>query len=163
MTTIRLTRAVYNQATSQLHEQHPFALERVGFMFARFAPAGSADLILVTHFQPVPDADYVADDRVGARINSEAIRRTMQRALTTGDVVLHVHVHQHRGRPEFSGTDNREMARLVPSFARVAPSVPHGALVFSQDEAAAIIRSNAGTFERASVAVIGFPLTIWSI
>jgi hypothetical protein len=160
--TIRMPRGVYNEAIEHLLREHAFAVERVGFMYARVADAGASALLLVTSFEPVPDEEYVPDHGVGARIGGGAIRRAMQRALSTGDSVLHVHLHAHRGPTAFSRVDERELARLVPSFGRVSKNVPHGAVVFSRDHATALVWGHDGHPVRTeAVAVVGFPVTAW--
>jgi hypothetical protein len=160
---VRMPRALYQRASDDLTRPHDFAWERVGFLFGRAGGGGGSTLLLMTSYDSVADDCYVQDARVGARINSTAIRAAMQRALTTGEVVLHVHVHDHRGVPGFSWVDERELARLVPSFARVAPNVPHGALVLSRDRGSAMVwmPSAAAPQRTENISVVGYPMALW--
>src|SRR5690606_34848909 len=84
-------------------------------------------------YHPVEDADYVDDRSVGAMMGSDAIRKALQRSYQSRTAALHVHLHDHEGRPGFSGTDKRENAKFVPDFFNVTPQVPHGALVLSDN------------------------------
>ncbi len=160
---VRLLRSTYEQAMTDLLRPHPFAMERVGFFYGRASnAAGPHTRLLMVDYLSIPDEHYIDDPGVGARINAAAIRAAMQHCLSTGDVALHVHLHDHAGEPMFSFIDERELGRLVPSFGAVAPHVPHGALVLSQDNGTALIwtAKNSPT-KAASVSVIGFPTLKW--
>ena len=49
--------------------------------------------------------------------------------------MFHVHLHEHAGTPQFSSIDTRENAKFVPDSFKVAPGLPHGAIVWSNDRA----------------------------
>jgi hypothetical protein len=49
--------------------------------------------------------------------------------------ILHVHLHEHAGIPRFSSIDDHESARFVPDFLKVRATMPHGAIVLSNDAA----------------------------
>jgi hypothetical protein len=159
---VRLLRNVYEEIGTDLSRPHSFAGERVGFLFGRTGNGRTTTLLLVTSYLSVEDDGYVPNEAAGARINSGTIRGVMQRALTTGEVVLHVHVHEHRGAPRFSSVDERELARLVPAFARVSADVPHGALVLSRDSAAAMVwLPGALTPQHTQcISVVGYPMRL---
>ena len=159
---IRITRSLYSNALADLTRPHPFALERVGFMYGRCA-LDDAGLVLMGSYQSVPDDDYIDDPRVGARINSTAIRRAMQVAFSDSRAVLHVHVHDHEGRPDFSLTDLDELARLVPPFCHAAPGSLHGALVLSRNSGSALVwaRAEAQPVPTECVSIVGYPLCAW--
>jgi hypothetical protein len=89
-------------------------------------------VVVAASYIPVGDDDYVDLPPV-ATIGSAAIRKALQLAYTCGWSVFHVHMHEHRGVPGFSGIDRKEMGRLIPDFLKVRPSVPHGAIVLSID------------------------------
>jgi hypothetical protein len=55
--------------------------------------------------------------------------------MQAGVALFHVHSHGGRGLPQFSGVDIRENAKFVPDFFKVAPQMPHGAIVLSGDSA----------------------------
>ncbi len=119
-----------------LERRHPFAYERVGFMYAALSRIGQGALtLLVQSYTPVEDDDYVKDRSVGAMMGSEAIRKALQHSYNSRTAVLHVHMHAHEGRPSFSGVDLSENARFVPNFFNVSAHTPHGAIVLSQDNA----------------------------
>ena len=97
----------------------------------------SGSLLLAFRYEPIKDEHYIADDNVGARFNSDAIRFGLQLALSERSSVLHVHLHDHSGKPRFSHVDDREMSALIPCFVNVQPGNMHGALVLSRDAACA--------------------------
>ena len=49
--------------------------------------------------------------------------------------VIHVHLHEHSGRPGFGGVDSRETRAFMPDFLKVRGDQPHAALILSADEA----------------------------
>jgi hypothetical protein len=160
---VRILRGVFERALDDVRRPHAFALERVGFFFGRVAPSKSNTLVLLNDYTPVQDAEYIPDDRVGARINSTAIRTALQRALTTSEAVFHFHVHSGHGLPGLSRTDASELGRLMPSFGNVAPAAVHGAIIANVDCAGAWLWPERGLQpERAtSVSVVGFPTSVW--
>ncbi len=123
-------------ALANLRRPHAFAAERVGFFVCR--PALLPDeglLVLAQDFHAVDDEDYLNHPGAGATMGSEAIRKALQLSYCKGASMFHVHVHEHFGKPGFSGTDSRETSRFVPDFWHVQPNLPHGAIVLSQDSA----------------------------
>src|SRR3546814_14362543 len=77
--------------------------------------AGMGDgslLLLAQDYHPVEDADYIDCPSVGAMMGSKAIRKALQRSYQSRTAALHVHMHEHLGRPGFSGTDIRENAKF---------------------------------------------------
>jgi hypothetical protein len=134
--TIRLPGRLLHAVREDLMRPHEFALERVGWIFAREAREARGELLLAFDYSGVADEHYIDDRTVGARINSAAIRRALERALRSGDCVLHVHAHAHVGPPGFSPDDTEGLRELMPSFGAVAPHAIHGAVVLSDDRAA---------------------------
>ncbi|KTE01918.1 hypothetical protein [Sphingopyxis sp. H115] len=118
---------------TDLHRAHPFAYERVGFLFAGVAAPGGDLIVTASDYRPVADEDYLDDSNVGAMMGPDAIRKALQHSYQTRTAAIHVHLHVHRGRPNFSGVDNRENAKFVPNFFNVSPQRPHGAIVLSED------------------------------
>jgi len=137
---IKLPRPLFDRMQHDLSRPHPFAAERVGFLYVQLG-SGEANswLVLGADYVPVADEHYLKDMTVGARISGEAIRSTMQRVLNTGEGVFHVHRHDHRGRPWFSRVDLAELRRLVPSFRNVGPKAVHGTLLLSLTETTALV------------------------
>src|SRR5690242_17613730 len=113
---LKITRALYDVAMSDLLTPHAFAAERIGFILTRKGTLAGQDIVLaVTCYIRIADDDYLDDPTVGARIGSAAIRDVMQQAMDSQEGALHIHLHEHRGTPAFSGTDLRELRKLIPS------------------------------------------------
>lgn len=160
--TIRVTRDFLDPVLEDLSRPHPFADERVGFIFTKFAAAGlDASLVLTVSYVPLRDEHYVADDTVGARIGTEAIRMAHQRCLSSRLGCLHIHMHPARWPPWFSKVDLEMLHGLAPSLQRMAPAAAHGGLVIAGRRAAGLLwlPGAAGPLE-AHVSIVGFPLTL---
>jgi hypothetical protein len=160
---IRLTRSLYDAMQADLRRPHPFAGERVGFLYGRAAQAGAGRLlILMTAYVPLSDERYVEDPRVGARIDSEAIRSAMQGVIDRNEGVFHTHLHAWPGRPGFSRTDLAELPRLVSSFQTVGRSHAHGLFLLSDDQAYAHVwLPDQKTPTGASrINIVGFPMSL---
>lgn len=134
-THLKMTRPLLAAVRADLVRPHPYAWERVGFLFAGVVGTANGVTLLAQSYYPVADDDYLRDHSVGAMMGPGAIRTALQVALRTGTAALHVHMHEHAGRPNFSGVDLRENAKFVPDFFKVAPQTPHGAVVLSHDGA----------------------------
>lgn len=159
---IKVPRSLFDSMQSDLERQHPFAFERVGFAFGRQAAiAGDAMSVILTDYEPVPDAYYVEDHHVGARIGGDAIRSAMQRAMRDEVSVFHVHAHFGPFEPGFSTTDLEGYTRLLPSLATVAPRQCHGALLLTPGPAIGLFRRGSDLIATASVKIIGFPMNVW--
>lgn len=118
-----------------LSRPHAHAYERVGFIHCRFGAAAHRGVILAQAYAPVADEDYLESDTMGAVMGPSAIRLALQAAYQHHGPVFHVHRHDHDGVPGFSRVDLRESDQFVPDFWKVAPAMPHGALVLSHDAA----------------------------
>jgi hypothetical protein len=162
--TIRIARRAFESARSEVRRPHAFAYERVAFLWGRTSLLGPSECLVLLHdFTPIEDNHYMADDTVGARIGSVAIRAALGRVLETGESCFHFHVHPHHGRPQLSRTDAVELEHLIPTFVSGAPTAVHGALIASADSANAWVwrREAAGRAEACTVASVGFPTEIW--
>jgi len=160
---IRLTRELYDRVRADLRRPHPFAAERVGFMFAKLGNAGTDNpLVLFTDYIPLADDRYIDDPYSGARIDGTAIRGAMQEVLDRQQGVFHVHIHEFPGRPHFSRMDREELPRLIPSFQAVGPTLPHGLFLMSEDESAAEvwIPGSRRPVDPARITIVGFPMQI---
>lgn len=161
---LRLTRALYESARADLRRPHPFAAERVGFLFGKAARAGADRVVLTMHaYVALLNDEYVDDRSAGAVFSSGALRRMRQRVLDTGESAFHVHEHPHIGRPAFSTIDIRSLAELVPSFGVLVPEAPHGALLLSDDAAAGMAwsRDIPSPFVTEAISVVGYPMQVW--
>src|SRR5689334_21863085 len=98
----RIPQSIRTQLLADLRRPHPHAGERVAFASIKLGNAGRDPLVvMVSDWWSIPDGQYVEDDASGARIGRDAIRDAMQRILTRGDGILHVHCHDFGGVPEF--------------------------------------------------------------
>jgi hypothetical protein len=132
----KITRRLFTSVQTDLLRQHAFAAERVGWLSCRVGDAVDGSLLVIAHdYHPVADGDYLDDRSVGAMMGPSAIRTALQLALSRKASMFHVHLHDHDGRPRFSGVDIRETAKFVPDFWHVRPELPHGAVVLSRDAA----------------------------
>lgn len=130
----KITRPLLETIRRDLLRPHDHAGERVGFISCRVGALATGELLVLSYqYHPVEDDDYVRDYTVGAMMGPAAIRKAMQRALSERVGVFHIHLHDHSGRPRFSGTDLTESAKFVPDFWNVRPEMPHGAIVLSRD------------------------------
>ncbi len=133
-TVIRIPAELYKKMIEDLNRPHPFAAERVGFLAASFLQSDSnSTIITITGYHTVPDEDYIDDKEVGASINTNAIRREMQEVIRTGHGCLHVHLHNHAGKPYPSITDKKSLPDVSRSFLNANPAVPCGYLILSED------------------------------
>lgn len=165
-TIICMTGRLYEAVLTDLRRPHPYAAERVGFLYAYVdAPELDRYLVLVADYDPVPDDRYIksADPTVGAEIDTHAIRAAMQRSMDTGAGVLHVHLHGHAGRPQPSRVDMQNLPALMRPFCVVNPIAAHGFVIFSEDDAIAALRlpDDDRLHRDVDVAIVGYPLRIW--
>jgi hypothetical protein len=135
-TIFRATDRFIEDVRRDLARPHHFAAERVGFISVRAATAGDDSLILLAaDYHPLADDEYIDDSTVGAMMGQEAIRKALELALMRSVGMIHVHMHEHRGRPHFSKIDLREQAKFIPDFFKIRREMPHGAVVLSHDRA----------------------------
>ena len=148
---------------NSLMHPHPFAFERVGFMYAKLArSSNNMDIILGVDYEEIQDQNYIEDPTVGARINSTAIRAAMQRVLTSGEGAFHVHIHDHNGIPGLSSTDREELRPVMRSIRNAAPHSVHGLLILSRNGAyAEVLTPETTEFHQVEkVSVLGFPMIL---
>lgn len=137
--TFKIPHGLFNEIHRDLSRPHKFAAERVGFIACGASVFGADGLLLLGDtYHPVADHHYIDDPRVGAMMNSDAIRSALEIAYNRNVAMFHVHRHEHYGKPGFSRVDRRESTRFVPDFFKARPSLPHGALVFSHDSVAGL-------------------------
>jgi hypothetical protein len=132
----KITQGLLISAMADLRRRHLFAAERVGFFICRPAAVpGGGLVILAGDFHSVADEDYLDDPAAGATMGPDAIRKALQLSYNQTASMFHVHIHEHKGKPRFSGVDKRETGLFVPDFWHVQPELPHGAIVLSKDSA----------------------------
>jgi hypothetical protein len=137
-TEIRMPLALYDEILKDLKRPHPFAEERVGFVFGRFSE-GEPTLVLLNRYQVVDDDRYLESEEYGALIDSTSILGAMQHLRDRRgslECALHVHQHFHHGVPRLSLPDKHSLPKLIPGFQRMCPDGTHGILVLSINSAA---------------------------
>jgi molybdopterin/thiamine biosynthesis adenylyltransferase len=163
-TVLRIPKHFKDMMMADLKRTHLFAAERVGFFSTTSTSAGSSfDIITVTGYNSVPDEDYIDDPSVGAKINSNAIRSVMQRIISTGHGAIHVHLHEHTGKPSPSFTDLDSLPNLAKSFLNANPKTACGYLIMSKDNFFCSLYQ-AGTSNIIPVAqmtVVGYPMEFY--
>ena len=158
---LRIPEAFYVQAMSDLERPHPFAAERIGFFSTSIMQSGKGrNSVVVRGYTSLSDDRYIDDHQSGARIDRIAIRESLQRILDENSGQLHVHIHSHRGPPEPSSMDQRELPRLAKSFVAADCAQAHGGLILSQDSAHACLwlPGSRRPIVADSVVVIGAPI-----
>lgn len=164
MITFRISSQLAKEIKSDLMRAHSHAFERVGFIFTKLTISsdGKKSIVLASGYEPVSDEDYIEDESVGARINSTAIRKVMQRVLTTGEGAFHVHIHDHDGTPGLSYTDRKEIRPMMQSVRNASPQSAHGLIVLSRDAAyAEALVPKTSTFSPVGkIIAVGFVMTL---
>ena len=160
---IRLTGKLLGEIKQDLLRPHAFAAERVGFVFGKLGnQSASEPMILLSDYRPVSDDNYIYDPSVGARINSAAIRGTMQHVLDTGSGAFHVHLHEQYGKPKFGLTDAREIPNVVAGLRVAGGKQAHGMLLLSFDSCFAKVwmPNNPEAVPASKISIVGYPLSI---
>jgi len=161
---VRITRKLLSDVRADLLRPHPYASERVGFLYGRLGKAGvDSRLVLITNYVPLVDCRYIDDPRSGARIDSQAIRDAMQGVLDRGEGGFHVHMHHWPGRPMLSRMDTEEIPPVVAGLRRVGLAHAHGIVLLHAEECAAWVwlPGSDEAVEAMSVSVIGFPIKVF--
>lgn len=136
---LRSSSLLWQRIHRDLDRPHEFAVERVGFLFCRKARGSEGVGLIAAEYRAVKDSHYLQCLEMGALVGADGIREAMQHAYHDQYSVMHVHRHEHTGKPWFSVVDVEENNKLIPTFWNVAPSVPHGALLLSIDRARALV------------------------
>lgn len=157
MMQLRMTQAIHQEIRSDLRRFHPFAYERVGYVFIR--PSGGT-ILVATGYEPVPDEFYIEDKTVGARIDHRGIALAMKRADQNKEGILHAHVHGSFGFPSFSRADVADHPNFLRSFKNAAPQMPHGFLLLSNDKMMARVWTpgNSSYSNIFRYTIVGLPL-----
>ncbi|MGH2666197.1 HesA/MoeB/ThiF family protein [Flavobacterium sp.] len=159
----RIPEHLHGKMLLDLERSHPFAFERVGFLFAKTVNLSSGvTLIIATDYQPVNDEDYIEDYSVGAKINSTAIRKSMQATFDQSCGCFHVHLHNHSGKPYPSSTDEKSLPAVVKSFENIAPKHANGFLILSKNAFYSSIKIEASDnlLEADLISVVGKPFIL---
>ena len=165
---LRLTGGLREHILSDLARPHPFAAERVGFVFGRVGSlATSGKMVLLNRYHAIPDeSQYIDDPTVGARIGSDALTWGMQavyRGRSTREGIFHIHVHPQKGETGMSRTDSSEIPKLMPGFQSVGREAIHGIIILSLDHGSAWVwvPGRKEPVAVSTVSVIGKPIEIF--
>jgi hypothetical protein len=161
---IKLTGGLYAEIIHDLTRLHPFAAERIGFVFGRMGSSGR--LILLNRYHSIPDDQYINDPTVGARIGREALTWAMQavyQGRPTHEGIFHLHLHGHKGKAGMSCTDGREIPKLLPGFQSMGHNAAHGIIILSQDHGSGWVwlPGNKKPFPVDSINIIGVPIGVF--
>ncbi len=161
---VRLRRDLFDAMVADLRRPHPFALERVGFLYGRLARALDLRIVIPFEYVPVSDEQYLDEPDAAATINADALFDAHQRTRRGQDCCLHVHMHPGEGATCFGTTDRKTLRRIGPSLQRMAKSAAHGGLVLTVSTASALLWLPRDTEpSRGRVSIVGFPTSVeWS-
>lgn len=160
-TIVRLRRDLFDTMVADLCRPHPFALERVGFLYGKVARALDVRVVIPFEYVPVPDEQYLDESDAAATINADALFDAHQRARRTQNCCLHAHLHHGEGSTWFGRTDLKTLRRIGPSLQRMAKTAAHGGLVLTLSTASSLLWL-PGTAEpsRGRVSIVGFPTSL---
>jgi Dinucleotide-utilizing enzymes involved in molybdopterin and thiamine biosynthesis family 2 len=157
MIQLRITKALYEEMRSDLLRSHPFASERIGYLFVK---TSGKEVLVASGYESVPDEFYVKDKTVGARIDHRGIALAMKRADNNQEGILHVHIHPRSGNPAFSKADLIDHPNFLRSFKNATPKMPHGFLLLSNDKMMARVwfPGNESFNDTVQYTIVGLPL-----
>lgn len=158
---VRLRRDLFDTIVADLCRPHPFALERVGFLYGKLARALNLRIVIPFDYVPVPDEQYLDEPDAAATINADALFGAHQRTRRTQDCCLHVHMHPGDGPTWFGTTDLTTLRRIGPSLQRMAKTAAHGGLVLTGSTVSSLLwlPGNAEP-SRVRVSIVGFPTSL---
>lgn len=128
---IEIGEELLESIVSDLKRPHRFAYERVGFVYCDFRVEDKT--LVARTYEQIRDEDYLREKYVGACIGRRPIRNAINAAFVEAAAVFHIHTHEHRGVPFFSGVDEGFYEELIPALRAVNSSAPHGAFLLSED------------------------------
>lgn len=149
-TKFRIPKYLHEKILLDLSRSHSYAYERVGFLFAKTIELSNMTLVIAIGYESVDDKNYIEDAKVGAKINSSAIRSAMQGTIEKDCGCFHVHLHNHYGKPSPSSTDIKSLPEIVNSLNNIAPKHKNGFFILSKDAFYASI-------DIESINVVGYP------
>jgi hypothetical protein len=164
---IKMTGQLYDEIRRDLERPHPFAFERVGFVFGKIGTASDAGrLVLLTRYHAIPDDHYLDDPTVGARIGPDAMTWAMQTVYhgrPEREGIFHIHMHALPGETGMSRTDAREVPPMIPGFQSVGRDAAHGILILSLDHGSGWVRlpGSKELVPCSTMSVIGAPVRVF--
>lgn len=167
MIELRLTRTLLNTMLADLRRPHPFAGERIGFVFGALGTLPSdGTLVLLSHYTPIDDDHYEEQFGVGAYIGQSAMAKAMNDVYQLKEQrkgIFHVHLHDWPGPTNMSCVDEEGIPPMIPGFANISKDAAHGILILSEDHASAWCRlpGSKALDQVARVTVAGAPVAIF--
>lgn len=164
---IKMTGRLYDEIRHDLERPHPFAFERVGFVFGKIGTAADGGrLVLLTRYHSIPDDQYIDDPTVGARIGPDAMTWAMQAVYhgrPTREGIFHIHLHGCLGETCMSRTDAREVPPMIPGFQSVGGEAAHGIMILSHDHGSGwvCLPGSKDLMPCSSMSVIGMPIRVF--
>ena len=134
-------------------------LETAAILLAEPITGDDDTVLAVRSWQPVPDDGYLIRHVDQIRIDPVAINRLVRPARERSLTVLTIHSHPMSLDAWFSHADDAGDARLLPSFARLVPGVPHGSMVLARSGAIVARALVDGVLLDATVHVVGRTIT----
>ena len=159
---IRIPQALHQTMLEDLRRPHSFAAERVGFLYTKTKYINeNTILVLGIEYGVVDDNDYIRDNSVGARFNSDSIGKAMQGTLDRQSGCFHVHMHGHKGKPSPSFTDKKGLPGVVNSLSNIASKHANGFLILSEDGFYSEIKIGRDHFfyQSQSTSLVGYPMS----
>ena len=115
---LKIPKSLREKMIEDLRRPHDFAYERVGFMYTRSKIIDkNIILIIAVDYNSVDNENYIKDDSVGAKFNDVSIQKAMQTCLNKKSGCFHVHLHDHKGKPSPSFTDQKGLPGVRITFA----------------------------------------------
>jgi len=137
---IRIEETAWAALTAHILER--VDVETAAVLLAEPFKSGADTVLAVRSWAPVPEDGYLIRHVDQIRIDPVAINRLVRPARERGLTVLTVHSHPMALDAWFSHADDLGDGRLLPSFARLVPGVPHGSLVVARS--GAVVARGAG-------------------
>lgn len=160
---IKIPKQIHLQMLDDLNRPHPFAFERVGFLYTTsILLKDNTVIILAKDYIAVDDENYIEDKNVGAKINSTAIRIAMQKMLDNNEGCFHVHLHSHKGIPYPSYTDNKGLPNIAKSFSNISKFQANGYVILSENSfnISILYADEELFFKPELISIIGYPLKL---
>lgn len=162
----KIEKGLWEEILTHLSQSNPVAYEQVGFLSCGAVLSKDNTLvILARRYHPVSNNHYLADSTVGACINTDAIITALQVSLSGKCSMFHVHLHPHKGQPEFSKVDYDSNHKLIPDFFSVTSHMPHGAVVlsFNRGKGMVWLSKYDAPVSINEFMVVGAPMKTWQI
>lgn len=148
---IRIDEASWVGLRAHLLARHD--VETAAVLFAE--QIDGSPVLVVRSWARIPDEGYAIRRVDRLSLDAVVLNRLLRPARDRGVSVITVHSHPLADDAWFSHADDLGDARLLPSFARRTPDVPHGSMVIARRGAVIARLLHEGRLIDASVHVVG--------